>query len=80
MLKNEFKTYNKSTFKTMDDKTMDMMFFGEQTVKRLKRHVKVLDKVLPTFDNEFERKLATQVLKGTTTILEQQLFLEKRKA
>ena len=80
MLKNEFKTYNKSTFKTMDDKMMDMMFFGEQTVKRLKRHVKVLDNLLPTIDNEFERKLAIQVLKGTTAILEQQLFLEKKRA
>ena len=80
MLKNEFKTYNKSTFKTMDDKMMDMMFFGEQTVKRLKRHVKVLDKLLPTIDNEFERKLANQVLKGTTALLEQQLFIEKKRA
>lgn len=63
----------------MDDKMMDIMFFGEQTIKRLKRHVNVLGKLLPTIDNDFERKLANQVLKGTTAILEQQLFLEKRK-
>jgi len=64
----------------MDDKTVDMIFFGEQTVKRLKRHVKILGKLLPTIDNEFEQNLAAKILKGTTAILEQQLFLEKRKA
>jgi hypothetical protein len=64
----------------MDDKIVDMLFFGEQTIKRLRRHVKFLEKFLPTIDNKLEQKLTNQVLKGTRTLLEQQLFLEKRKA
>jgi hypothetical protein len=63
----------------MDDKTIDMMFFGGQTIKRLKRHVNILDRLLPTIDNDFERKLTNQILKGTRALLEQQLYLEKRK-
>jgi hypothetical protein len=63
----------------MDDKMIDVMFFGEQTVKRLKRHTKFLDNALPTIKDNFERKVAIQVLKGMNALLEQQLFLEKRK-
>jgi hypothetical protein len=63
----------------MDDKMVDMMFFGDQNVKRLKRHVKILGRLLPTINNEFEQNLAANILKGTNAILEQQLFLEKKR-
>jgi hypothetical protein len=68
-----------SVYLMTDDKTIDMIFFGDQTVKRLKRHVKTLENLIPNFENKFEREMCAKILKGTKAILEQQLFLEKKR-
>jgi hypothetical protein len=65
----------------MDDQRVDRMFFGPETVKTLKRDVRDLTALVSEIDNEFERKMCEQILKGKRFLLEQEKCLEeKRKA
>lgn len=64
----------------MDEKRVDMMFFGPETLESLKRDVRDLTKLLSVIDNKFERKMCEQTLKGKQFLFEQETCLqEKRK-
>lgn len=62
----------------MDDARVDMMFFGRETVKRLKRDVRDLTALLPTLFG-FEKKLCEDILKGKRFLFEQEICLEEKR-
>jgi len=63
----------------MDDHHIDRMFFGPETVKTLKRDVRDLTKLVSEIDNEFERMMCEQILKGKRLLLEQEKCLEEKR-
>ena len=63
----------------MDEKRVDMMFFGPETVKSLKRDVRDLTKLLSVIDNEFERKMCEHTLKGKRFLFEQEKLLKEKR-